>query len=98
MVAKRFLAMPGSIADLERLWSKAKWLLTSHGPTLRTSQFFKTALRVGSNADGLAMLPATGRTRGRPAGGRRSDAEGAGAESDPEGDAEAVDDAWLEDP
>ncbi len=35
-LAKRFLAQPGSAADVERLWGRVKWLEATHGASMHT--------------------------------------------------------------
>ena len=55
-LAKRFLAQPGSVADVERLWSRAKWFETTHGPSMHTSGGFTQFVSLGENAEGLGML------------------------------------------
>ena len=63
-LAKRFLAQPGSVADVERLWSRAKWLDATHCPSMHTSGAFTQFVSLGENAEGLGMLETTTRRGG----------------------------------
>jgi len=63
-LAKKYLAQPGSVADVERLWSRAKWIENAHGPTAHESKALTQLLSLGDNAKGLGMLAKTHRGRG----------------------------------
>ena len=63
-LAKKYLAQPGSVADVERLWSRAKWIEAAHGPSARQSKALTQVLSLGDNAQGLGMLAKTHRGRG----------------------------------
>ena len=54
-LARKFLAQPGSVADVERLWSRARWLESTHGPSMHTSGAFTQFVSLGENAEGLGM-------------------------------------------
>ena len=62
-LAKKYLAEPGSVADVERPWSRSKWLGQSHGPSMHQAKALTQILSLGENAEGLGMLAKTPRSR-----------------------------------